>query len=148
MKGLIDAMDAFRNGLGALTLFVDDVEAVTIFYRDVLELRQVYEDDVSTVFELGSTLINLLSVTAATEVVAPHPVASVGDTARALLSVWVEDADATCAELVRRGVTLRNGPVDRPWGKRTAAFADPSGALWEVAQDLPPHSPDTPGLSS
>jgi uncharacterized glyoxalase superfamily protein PhnB len=30
-----------------------------------------------------------------------------------------------------------NGPVDRPWGRRTAAFADPAGHAWEVAQLLP-----------
>jgi hypothetical protein len=29
-----------------------------------------------------------------------------------------------------------NGPVDRPWG-RNAAFADPAGHAWEVAQLLP-----------
>ena len=39
--------------------------------------------------------------------------------------------------LVAHGVTLLNGPVDRPWGRRTAAFADPSGNVWEVAQILP-----------
>jgi len=38
---------------------------------------------------------------------------------------------------VAHGVTLLNGPVDRPWGRRTAAFADPSGNVWEVAQILP-----------
>jgi uncharacterized glyoxalase superfamily protein PhnB len=54
-----------------------------------------------------------------------------------LLSLWVGDVDAACVELRRRGVRLLNGPVDRPWGKRTAAFADPAGAVWEVAQDLP-----------
>ncbi len=38
------------------------------------------------------------------------------------------------AELDRRGVALLNGPVDRPWGVRTAAFADPSGHVWEIAR--------------
>ena len=28
------------------------------------------------------------------------------------------------------------GPIDRPWGVRTAAFADPDGYLWEIAQQL------------
>ncbi len=54
-----------------------------------------------------------------------------------LLSLWVEDVDAACRELRDRGVVLLNGPVDRAWGKRTAAFADPAGAVWELAQDLP-----------
>ena len=38
-----------------------------------------------------------------------------------------------CAELARRGVELINGPMDRPWGVRTACFADPAGHIWEIA---------------
>ena len=45
--------------------------------------------------------------------------------------------DAVCAELARRGVQLLNGPMDRPWGIRTASFTDPAGHIWEIAQDLP-----------
>jgi catechol 2,3-dioxygenase-like lactoylglutathione lyase family enzyme len=41
-----------------------------------------------------------------------------------------------CAELLAHGVKLLNGPIDRPWGRRTAAFADPAGNTWEVAQPL------------
>jgi uncharacterized glyoxalase superfamily protein PhnB len=49
------------------------------------------------------------------------------------LTINVDDVDAVCAELARRGVTLLNGPVDRPWGVRTAAFRDPDGHAWEIA---------------
>ena len=45
----------------------------------------------------------------------------------------VEDVDAMCAELATRGVTLLNGPIDRPWGIRTASFMDPGGHIWEIA---------------
>lgn len=124
------------TGLGALTLFVEDVPQAAAFYRDVLRLRMVFSDDVSTIFELGITLLNVLAVTAASEVVAPAPAAAVGETPRMMLSLWVPDVDAVCAQLRERGVVLLNGPVDRPWGKRTAAFADPAGAVWEVAQDI------------
>jgi catechol 2,3-dioxygenase-like lactoylglutathione lyase family enzyme len=55
---------------------------------------------------------------------------------RALLTIEVDDANAVCAELQAHGVTLLNGPTDRPWGRRTAAFADPAGNTWEIAQDL------------
>jgi uncharacterized glyoxalase superfamily protein PhnB len=50
----------------------------------------------------------------------------------------VDDADEVCARLRQLGVSLLNGPTDRPWGRRTAAFADPSGHVWEVAQVLKP----------
>ena len=130
-------MDLTGTGLGALTLFVDDVQEVSAFYRDVLGLRPVFEDDVSTVFALGATMLNVLAVAAAAEVVAPARPGAVGDTPRMLLSLFVDDVDDVCEQLRRRGVVLLDGPVDRPWGKRTAAFADPAGAVWELAQDLP-----------
>ena len=53
------------------------------------------------------------------------------------LTIWVDDADAVCAELARRGVELLNGPMNREWGVRTASFTDPDGHIWEVAQRLP-----------
>ncbi|HPM51986.1 MAG TPA: hypothetical protein PK282_07100, partial [Rhodoglobus sp.] len=34
---------------------------------------------------------------------------------------------------VHGAVEQLNGPVDRPWGIRTAAFADPAGHVWEIA---------------
>ena len=37
------------------------------------------------------------------------------------------------AGLERRGVELLNGPMDRPWGLRTANFRDPAGYIWELA---------------
>jgi catechol 2,3-dioxygenase-like lactoylglutathione lyase family enzyme len=136
-------MDATRNGLGALTLFVKDVEAVRSFYVDVLELALVFEDDVSAVFALGDTVINVLDLSAAPDLVAPMPTAAIGGTAQLMLSLWVDDVDSVCVELVQRGVQLLNGPVDRPWGKRTAAFTDPAGTVWEVAQDIPASRGDT-----
>jgi uncharacterized glyoxalase superfamily protein PhnB len=39
-----------------------------------------------------------------------------------------------CAQLKDRGVELLNGPMDRPWGIRTACFKDPAGHIWEIAK--------------
>jgi catechol 2,3-dioxygenase-like lactoylglutathione lyase family enzyme len=130
-------MDLTGNGLGALTLFVEDLVTVTAFYRDALSLEVVYQDEVSAVVDLVGTLINLLAVGAAAELVAPATASPVGPTAQMVLSLFVKDVDAVCAELRERGVALLNGPVDRPWGKRTAAFTDPAGTVWEIAHDLP-----------
>ena len=129
-------MDATSTGFSALTLFVEDVPAAAAFYRDVLRLPVLFQDDVSTVLALGPTVLNVLAVGAAGPAVAPSRPAAVGDVPRMLLTLWVDDADAACRELQGRGVVLLNGPVDRPWGKRTAAFVDPAGVVWEVAQDL------------
>ncbi len=50
-----------------------------------------------------------------------------------VFTVNVDDVDALCDELTARGVELLNGPMDRPWGPRTASFREPDGHIWEIA---------------
>jgi catechol 2,3-dioxygenase-like lactoylglutathione lyase family enzyme len=121
------------EGLAAVTLFTEDLPATRAFYADVLGLPLVFEDDHSAAFRSGGTVVNVLRVEHADELVTPGPVGGPGRGARALFTTHVADVDATAAELTRRGVVLLNGPVDRPWGPRTAAFADPAGNVWEIA---------------
>jgi lactoylglutathione lyase len=130
-------MSASLRNVGAITLFVDDLARSRSFYQDVFGLRVVYEDDVSAVFDFGNTLINLLAMPAARELMDPVAVASRDAGSRVLLTIWVDDADAVCAELDRHEVVLLSGPIDREWGKRTASLSDPDGNIWEIAQDLP-----------
>ena len=52
---------------------------------------------------------------------------------RAVFTLQVDDVDAMCEVLTERGVELLNGPMDRPWGIRTASFVDPGGHIWEIA---------------
>lgn len=130
-------MSESLRSVGAITLFVEDLQRATSFYRDALDLPVVWEDESSAVLKLDNTVINLLDVSAAPELIEPGAVAGPETGSRFMLSIWVDDADAVCAELEKRGVTLLNGPIDRAWGKRTAAFADPGGHIWEIAQDIP-----------
>jgi catechol 2,3-dioxygenase-like lactoylglutathione lyase family enzyme len=118
----------------AITLFAEDLAATKRFYRDVFGLPVEYEDDVSAVFNFGNTLINLLQATEAPGLIGPAAVASPDAGARMQLTIQVDDVDARCADLQQRGVTLINGPIDRPWGIRTATFADPAGNIWEIAK--------------
>jgi uncharacterized glyoxalase superfamily protein PhnB len=74
---------------------------------------------------------------AARDMIDPGAVATQEAGSRFQLTIWVDDADAACAELARRGVDLLNGPMNREWGLRTATFADPDGHIWEIAQSLP-----------
>jgi catechol 2,3-dioxygenase-like lactoylglutathione lyase family enzyme len=125
---------AWPRGISAITLFVEDLAASKQFYRDAFGLSLAFEDDDSAVFNFGNTLVNLLKTTAAGELIEPAPVAALEAGARAQFTIDVDDVDATCAELARRGVELLNGPIDRPWGVRTATFRDPAGHIWEVAK--------------
>ena len=119
--------------IDAVTLFVEDLAAAREFYGRAFGLPIHYEDDNSAVFRFGSTLINLLQVQEAPELVAPARVASPDSGVRFQFTVGVEDVDATCGLLRERGVKLLNGPMDRPWGVRTASFRDPAGYVWEIA---------------
>jgi len=124
---------AWPGPITAITLFVEDLAATKQFYLDVFTLPVVYEDANSAVFKFGETLINLLKVTEAKELVGPARVGGRDAGARMQFTLEVEDVDAMCAELATRGVTLLNGPIDRPWGIRTASFMDPGGHIWEIA---------------
>lgn len=119
-----------------ITLFVEDLQRVRAFYQEVFGLSAVYEDAASAVFNFGNMSINLLNISEAYGLIQPGTVANRESGSRFQFTIRVDDVDAVCDELKPRGVTLLNGPVDRPWGVRTAAFMDPAGHVWEIAQQL------------
>jgi catechol 2,3-dioxygenase-like lactoylglutathione lyase family enzyme len=121
------------TGIFAITLIVEDLADVTAFYARAFGQAVVHEDEDSAVYRVGGTLLNLLKATAAPELVDPAPIGT-AEGVRAVYTIQVEDVDAACAELAANGVALLNGPMDRPWGPRTASFRDPAGNVWELAQ--------------
>ena len=120
--------------IAAITLFVEDLAEAKRFYGETFELPVFYEDPNSAVFKFGETLINLLQASEAPLLVAPATVASRDAGVRFQFTLGVDDVDATCERLEARGVELLNGPIDRPWGIRTASFRDPGGHIWEIAR--------------
>lgn len=124
------------SGVTAITLFCDDLPAAREFYGRAFGADPIFEDEDSSAYRIGPTVINLLRAEAAGDLVAPAAVGGPGAGARFQLTLEVGDVDAACADLASRGVALLNGPQDRPWGIRTAAFADPSGHVWELAGPL------------
>ncbi len=127
-------MGSWPKRIGAISLFVEDLPATKEFYRDVFGVPLAFEDDDSAVFDFGNAIVNLLRTEAAAELIDPAAVASSDAGARLQLTIDVDDVDATCEELTRRGITLLNGPMNRPWGVRTASFRDPAGHIWEIAK--------------
>ena len=128
------SLRSWPKELFAITLFVEDLQAAKQFYHQVFGLQVVFEDENSVVFKIGNTLINLLKTAAAPGLIEPAQVASREGGSRAVFTIQVEDVDGMCAELAARGVELLNGPMDRPWGVRTASFSDPGGHIWEIAK--------------
>jgi lactoylglutathione lyase len=133
-------MSASLKSVDAITLFVEDLSRSKLFYQDVFGLPVIYEDESSAAFKLEDTIINLLKIPAAQDLIDPGAVASREAGSRFQLTISVDDVDAVCAELAGHGVVLLNGPMNREWGLRTASFTDPGGHIWEIAQELPQSS--------
>jgi catechol 2,3-dioxygenase-like lactoylglutathione lyase family enzyme len=127
---------ASLRSVGAITLFVDDPQRSKSFYQDVFELSPIYEDEDAAAFRFENLIVNLLKTPAARDLIDPGVVAGAEAGSRFQLTIWVDDADAVCEDLTRRGVELLNGPMDREWGMRTASFTDRDGHIWEIAQQL------------
>jgi catechol 2,3-dioxygenase-like lactoylglutathione lyase family enzyme len=124
------------KGIHAITLFVEDLAAAREFYQRVFGLPIHFEDSDSAVFNFGNTVINLLKVSQAPELIAPATVAGPEAGSRMQFSIEVDGVDAMAADLQSRGVHLLNGPMDRPWGIRTASFQDPAGHIWEIVGEI------------
>ena len=125
-------MNNWPDDIWAITVFVDDMEATKQFYSEVFGVPLVHEDEVSAAFKFPNTVVNLLQSTEAPGLIGPAVVAPQEAGSRMQFTIRVGDVDGACAELARRGVSLLNGPMDRPWGIRTAAFMDPGGHIWEI----------------
>ena len=120
------------NNVGAITMFVADRDRAKSFYEKAFDAKSVYEDEQSIAFKFENMIVNLLVDSEAPGLIGPAVVARQDAGSRFQLTVGVDDVDAVCEDLAGRGVELLNGPMDRPWGMRTAAFADPDGHIWEV----------------
>jgi catechol 2,3-dioxygenase-like lactoylglutathione lyase family enzyme len=132
----VDVTAALKS-VGAITLFVEDPRRSQSFYEEAFDLPVIWEDDDSAAFKFDNTIVNLLRIPAARDLIEPGSVASRDAGSSFQLTIWVDDADAVSKELAAHGVELLNGPMNREWGVRTASFTDPDGHIWEIAQRLP-----------
>jgi lactoylglutathione lyase len=71
------------------------------------------------------------------EMLGQVPLAGSSSGASFQLAIFVDDADALCTDLAKRGVSIIHGPINRPWGVRNAAFRDPDGHIWAFSSDIP-----------
>ena len=125
------------KNVGAITMFIEDVQRSKSFYERVFDAQAIYEDENAVAFQFENMIVNLLKTDAAPELIEPATVGGRDAGSRFQLTIGVDDVDAACSELAPKGVELLNGPMDREWGVRTASFTDPDGHIWEVAAKIP-----------
>ena len=107
-----------------------DPDAARTFYRDVLGLKLVAEDDFAITFSANGTSLRVTRVPELT----PHPFTALG--------WWVDDAPAAVDALVAAGVTMNRYPdmeqddrgLWQPPGGRVQVgwFKDPDGNTLSV----------------
>jgi lactoylglutathione lyase len=127
-------MADWKREIGAMTLYVPDLDEARKFYADAFGLdAQVLEEDTAMLpFEGIYVFLHQAAAAQPRPEVLEDAAKGVGQ-----FAIIVEDVDAVCAEIAGRGVHPITGPADRGWGMRTATFADPGGHVWEIAQGLP-----------
>lgn len=130
---MTESSRSWATNLFAVTVFAEDLAEMREFYERVFELPCIHTDNNSAVYKFGNTMINILQIENAPELIEPAQVATLGLGARSMFTVTVENVDELYASLKSKGLNFLNGPMDRPWGPRTAAFADPAGHMWEIA---------------
>ncbi len=122
--------------LECITLFVEDLSQAKSFYENIFAVKPVFEDQNCTVIRLDNVMLNLLKISESSELIAPVKVADRASGARLMFTIKVRNVDEVCTQLQKNGVILLNGPINRPWGRRTAVFCDPAGNNWEIAQEI------------
>ena len=129
-------MDVAIKDVGAIILFVADLQRSKVFYHEVLGLDVEFEDDESVGFKIKGLAFIVLQVDRARVQLQGEPTATPGSGATAFLTSFTDHVDALHANLVERGVQFFQGPANQPWGVRTAYFKDPDGHVWEIAQPI------------
>jgi catechol 2,3-dioxygenase-like lactoylglutathione lyase family enzyme len=127
-------MSDWEREIGAITLFVPDLDRATEFYQETFGLQANRPDDDTAMFKFKNVYVFLHKAAAAQDPL-PETLAEARKGA-GQFAIIVDDVAAVCSELTARGVEVITGPADRPWGMRTVTFADPAGHIWEIAQSI------------
>ncbi|MGH3394827.1 MAG: VOC family protein [Streptosporangiaceae bacterium] len=138
--GDLSAWEKAERKIDHLTLFVADLSGATAFYQEVFGLPVEAADQNSASFRFQNMSVTLLDMPGARELIGPALVADGLAGSRFRITNFMDpdlcDVDAAAAVLAAHAVPLLSGPADRPWGKRTALFADAGGCIWELVQNV------------
>jgi predicted enzyme related to lactoylglutathione lyase len=122
-------------------LMVSNFKVCFLFYRDVMGFKATFgtENDSYADFNTGSVSIALFDQQEMSAAVGTSNLPARADAQDKVCLVFsVDDVDATCQRLIKKGIQLSAQPTNHPdWGIRTAHFRDPEGNLIEINQPLP-----------
>jgi catechol 2,3-dioxygenase-like lactoylglutathione lyase family enzyme len=120
-------------------LLVEDLAGAVLFYRDVLGLRLLADDEGGALFDAGGGALFELWPAGRASSSPKTP-----DQQSLRIALRVEDLDAAVAELRGLGVEFFGG-VGEYQGQRWINFADPEGNRLELKEVPPDGDPARPG---
>lgn len=86
-------MSTSLKSVGAITLVVEDPQRSRSLYQGVFDLPAIYEDEDAAAFRFENTIVNLLRMPAARDLIEPGAVASRDPGSRFQLTIWVGRAN-------------------------------------------------------
>ena len=113
-------MTNWEKDIGAMTLFVPDLDRAREFYQEVFGLDGQPMGDDTVMLRFKDMAVFLRKAAAAAE-----PLPEILEEARngaGQFAIIVDDVDAVCAALADHEVKLISGPADRPRGMRTVTW--------------------------
>ena len=122
--------------LGAIGLFVEDLDVMVKFYRDVMNMKQNIDMDGFAGFETEDGFYFNLCTRSERENLSSTPISyPKGLNGTMELSFGVakyEDVDMEYERLTKAGAKPISKPDTKPYGLREAYVADPEGNLIEI----------------
>jgi lactoylglutathione lyase len=118
--------------LDYVILYVEDIERSLAFYRLVLGVVGTRRSDTYAELVLSNCRLGFYDRRVAPELIGRETQGSGAE-----LLFLVDSVDDEVDRLVRAGVRILTGPIDRPWGHRTVHLQDPDGHVVELAEEIP-----------
>lgn len=115
--------------------------AVVVGVRDLARTRRFYEnlgwrsrprDGLLARFELDGAALVLFPLDMLADAIGVPATEGFAGITPAMMFADTEALQEALDAVVEAGGRVVTGPVDRPWGVRTAYFADPEDNIWEL----------------
>ena len=122
--------------LNAVGLFVNDMETMVSFYRDVMGMKTDWTGDAYAELYSGDARLMMFGRKNFEEVTSrsyTYPTGLNGTVELAFDVANFAAVDTEYTRAVKAGATPVFPPTDEPWGQRTSYVADPDGNLIEIS---------------
>lgn len=128
-------MNIMNIRIQAVGLFVNDMETMVKFYRDVMGMKTTWDGEPNALFETEGTSLIMYGRNDFEKMTSQkygYPLGLNGTMELAFELPNFSDVDKEYERLIQAGAAPVLKPTDEPWGQRTSYVADPEGNLIEI----------------